>query len=476
MKTNYLTKAIATIGLAGSLLCAQSTKADVVEELMGKSILAQDYNEDNSCLFNEEPLAEYFTGVSSRKYEMPKIMKAKISDGELGYDDANELVEYYNNEEAKELAMIQSERDQISLAGQNLENQKGANESQLGELNSQLEEISEKSYVPVTGFVKKKLEELEKKVMFYYPNLTGTGREKVVYDADSEITPEVLKTEGEIIHETREFLRVNDMEDELGPIYNNVRGLLTFYNFLSNLNPKISQSKTEKDFIQDKKGIISKKADLEKSVEEMNGQIKILEYFQEEYLEKYISLNSPCKEEIKSYAEIKELEKNFVVEKDFRKFWGVSIATYLRITNNMEDLKKQKNDFLNPQEIAISDLKFCLVKKYNLDSLNLEKIKSPRQTKVSGWASFLFGFFFPVARNLALTYYLTGGKAKESRVGGSFLAGVGNFALGWGLLDGLHPAIYPIRLFLTPVIIQPILKWTGFYTDNGGDNPIIEFM
>ena len=147
----------------------QVKKADVVEELMGKSILAQDYNEDNSCLFNEEPLAEYFTGVSSRKYEMPKIMKAKISDGELGYDDANELVEYYNNEEAKELAMIQSERDQISLAGQNLENQKGANESQLGELNSQLEEISEKSYVPVTGFVKKKLEELEKKVMFYYP-------------------------------------------------------------------------------------------------------------------------------------------------------------------------------------------------------------------------------------------------------------------------------------------------------------------
>jgi len=163
MKTNYLTKAIATIGLAGSLLCAQSTKADVVEELMGKSILAQDYNEDNSCLFNEEPLAEYFTGVSSRKYEMPKIMKAKISDGELGYDDANELVEYYNNEEAKELAMIQSERELISNSLDELTTQRVDEQSRIEEIDENLEKVPDKNYGSMKNFIDKKRDELEKK-------------------------------------------------------------------------------------------------------------------------------------------------------------------------------------------------------------------------------------------------------------------------------------------------------------------------
>ena len=328
MKTNYLTKAIATIGLAGSLLCAQSTKADVVEELMGKSILAQDYNEDNSCLFNEEPLAEYFTGVSSRKYEMPKIMKAKISDGELGYDDANELVEYYNNEEAKELAMIQSERELISNSLDELTTQRVDEQSRIEEIDENLEKVPDKNYGSMKNFIDKKRDELEKKVLVYYPNLVNPNRGNLNYNADSPISAGEDASLGNfhtIVEETSDFLDLYEIENTAIPFRNasTVRELLAFYNILSKIDSDNNEMKMRQVITQRKMKSSQDRAELEKEIERLNKPIEILNELSGDYTEKYISLNSSCKQEVTNYSANKELEKKFVAEKDFRKFWGV---------------------------------------------------------------------------------------------------------------------------------------------------------
>ena len=41
---------------------------------------------------------------------------------------------------------------------------------------------------------------------------------------------------------------------------------------------------------------------------------------------------------------------------------------------------------------------------------------------------------------------------------GSVLGGIANGGLGILCLDGLHPLIYPIRNFVTPVVIQFFMK------------------
>jgi len=102
----------------------------------------------------------------------------------------------------------------------------------------------------------------------------------------------------------------------------------------------------------------------------------------------------------------------------------------------------------------------------NLENLTKEFPTKTKWPKIPLWAKISFGVIFPGIRNFLVTKYLLNGKkhwTNGDRYLNGILLGVLNGGMGGLLFDGIHPAIYPVRNFVTPFIIQPILKATKFY-------------
>ncbi|MBI4447680.1 hypothetical protein HY643_01750 [Candidatus Woesearchaeota archaeon] len=146
---------------------------------------------------------------------------------------------------------------------------------------------------------------------------------------------------------------------------------------------------------------------------------------------------------------------NFWLEKDFvkkNKYWFVHLLA--RDEQRLKPTKSSVQDVLAQQRgmknLEILDMESQFPVKY--------RFKFPTESKASiFWGT--FGLLFPPIRNVLFTYLLRRESATaRTYFGNSVLGGIFNGLTGVLLLDGIHPLVYPIRMFATPFIIQPIRK------------------
>ncbi|MBI4448213.1 hypothetical protein HY643_04475, partial [Candidatus Woesearchaeota archaeon] len=136
------------------------------------------------------------------------------------------------------------------------------------------------------------------------------------------------------------------------------------------------------------------------------------------------------------------LKNDFVRKNDY---WFV--ASGFRFEDGMVD---PANDILR----LAGNKGYVGVKVPNLESQFPVKQKYPQ---LPSWAWGWFGLAFPPIRNMLLTKFLRG--KSDPSYGQSFGAGIANGLAGVLVLDGIHPLVYPIRMFATPLIIQPLRKY-----------------
>ena len=337
MKINYLTKAIATIGLAGSLALSGCTKVETPKVQTEKGIVESENVLDfrNDCSIDEF-YDEENQFCSNVKISDLELVKAK--------EEKKEWITYerYKSELEKICVKKIVSYDEIEFlynTAMKVDSKRGSNPT--------FEEFAKG---------------IEKKILAHYKEISEGKEQKITLSVDD----------------------------------------LAFY--------ILSQKKINEETPDSKKEIRAKEEILQKDIHEL-----------------------------KDYLDTREEWKN----KDYvreNKYWAVS---FVSLKESITRITSDNLFYVN--DVKIEDLK---------EKFPVQK----RFPKIPGWATILFGALFPIARNIGLTYYLTGGKPKGSRMAGSVLGGIANGGLGILCLDGLHPLIYPIRNFVTPVVIQFFMK------------------
>ncbi|MBI4447635.1 hypothetical protein HY643_01520 [Candidatus Woesearchaeota archaeon] len=309
---------------------------------------------------------------------------------------------------------------------------------------------------------------LEKKVLIFYPNLISKGG-NITYIGNDLIKPELEMTVKKIICTANDKVRPYCSEDESYAVLkilaqqnqHTISDLATIYHLMPKAWKCSTQPPNAENQLSEKakeltNKILGRKAALQRIDAELqqmmgNGLDTELSSLIEEYLQIYIrkgndySVDGLC-EAIKKAPS----------------FYGMGSNDMFYLNSLSENLDGA-GAIIQADNPALKNLSEKISKAAGKE-VKVETNNDVKLKKVGGlnWqpsydSVFLFGIAFPIIRNIAITALLRRKSAKIGSYGLSALAGVGN-GLALSSFDSLHPLVYPIRLFATPIIIQPIRK------------------
>ncbi|MBU4501014.1 MAG: hypothetical protein KKA79_00355, partial [Nanoarchaeota archaeon] len=187
-------------------------------------------------------------------------------------------------------------------------------------------------------------------------------------------------------------------------------------------------------------------------------------------LDALINRDSDSLEHFKAYfehkAEVKEFEEKIG---NFNKQFSISLVAESILENKGLDKfeTKDKKSIINAQEhfkeknkaITTSLEEYLKAEGFDVE---VKDMVNPADTYIPFYLGAIGGLLFPLFRNLLVKGYVRGSRGNGYEYMGSTMAGLVNGSIGLFLIDGLHPLVYPIRMFATPFILQPIFKMTGF--------------
>ena len=394
--------------------------------------------EENVCVYEENWNEDNFT------YGYKPSITGMLGDGKLEFYEAKEIVSKFGNE-------LHNKEDEATWREET--------EGEIRNLEQRIIELTNANQNVV--YPSSVQEEIKTKVLVHYPGILGKEM-NVVYNGESILDNSEKKYLYEIIQglEKNEKLKENQSFSDLLERKGNLRIMdaLILYDLTKNIvMPK--ESEIVKNTINE---LMQEKDEFQKVLNQG--------YAEETLVSKDEYLLNQCSREILGYTELETILNNIKKIGDLSKYYSNSVITQ----KLWEENGFLKENYEKKETAAIKNLELCIKTNSRFISTQFENLPNPQKTKIPIGLGAVLGMVLPALRNLALTYYLTGGKPKGSRMFGSSLASIANGLSGIIFLDGIHPAIYPIRLFLTPVIMQPILKWTKYYKKHDGSNPMFK--
>ncbi|MCG2718536.1 MAG: hypothetical protein L6408_06870 [Nanoarchaeota archaeon] len=304
---------------------------------------------------------------------------------------------------------------------------------------------------------------LDKEILTFYSALINTEKGNVAYNADTLIESKLNAPLKEVIkgvdNVLKQYYNMDIMGMLLGKEKYTINDVLTVYNIMKDRAENYYKSDKEelKDKIKSVKEDMGRivNSDANKAIKDrINGledNISVENYLLDKFCNYFAG-----KEDVKKFEEkygnynnhfsmgmIKtEILSNKGLETT--KEWDPLDALYIAEKNFESDNKK----LISTLETRLSKL---------APDVKVEELGNPAKMKIPMWLGLVLGFVIPVARNLLIKSYVDGKDKSNIPYGFSAIAGFTNGTLGF-LFDGLHPLIYPARLFATPLIIQPAKK------------------
>lgn len=303
------------------------------------------------------------------------------------------------------------------------------------------------------------IKDVEEKVFTYYPGLLGKEPFKVIYSGIEEVKPRIAKDLVNIISEADELLSRLYHDDSLKPLLKEqtytISDVLVLYKALT----KEREVEFKDKSIEKEKELIIKQIEeidnelvwikpyLDDNLIWLDNKIKLFEdYFNkkkegDEFIERYGNINRYWTRAL-LLDDVVHMKRPEGVEKDG---WFVS-----KSVKKLDDKEERKN---------LEEYFVYLGNHYKLNELldvKIEALKNPAKTGFPNWITLPFGIMFPVVRSLLLAKYvrreIDEGDIAQWILGGFF----GPF-----IIDAIHPYIFPIRMFITPFVEEPLRWVTG---------------
>ncbi|MBU4501013.1 MAG: hypothetical protein KKA79_00350 [Nanoarchaeota archaeon] len=312
-------------------------------------------------------------------------------------------------------------------------------------------------------------ESFDKEVLGHYPSLLEKEA-NIVYSAETKVKPKLVETLRNMVvkvHDINiEFYKDGSLKVLAAQEDYTLSDLVAFHKALDNIREKAVVYKgicfNEKEINTKKNIVLQKKKILEQELSVITGSedYKLVSERKSE-LEDRISRFNITRHSFSKYLDKKKSIDYFKEEYgDFSRYFMPSILLAKKISS--------KTDYrLNSDEWSFNtgDVSDNIQDYFRANGLEVEvgKLKDPTFTKLPwrnwGW---LLSFGFPILRNIFIRTYV--GRIKGLEEDGAdywfgVLGGGCQGALGTFWLDGLHPLVWPIRMFGTPLVFQPLIKW-----------------
>lgn len=314
-----------------------------------------------------------------------------------------------------------------------------------------ISELQEKKTYSPESFEKIK-EDFDRQILSYYPSLIERN-ENIVYSSSERLDRESNDTMRELVRKADYYLQKHYSDKTLDPLTRKweftLRDVVAFYKILhEGREPiKIAYEKIEEE-----------KTKLEKKLEGLAKEYEKIE-------EQRMNLRSQLYALVRESAHVDSM-----------------IATnnnYLAIKAGIKEFKQEYGDLTRYMTFSITSLdKFhadagCGLKKRNevaeniqshlleegFPDVKIEGLEDPVKTMFPWpwWITVLFGAAFPLFRNLLTASFVRRKIDVLDATGPLF-----EVMFGTVFLDGLHPLIFPLRVFGLPFIIEPIRALTGW--------------
>ncbi|MBI4448214.1 hypothetical protein HY643_04480 [Candidatus Woesearchaeota archaeon] len=465
-------KLIATTGivLAGSLTLAAPLQQTTLESETAttEKKLAQPTNPTTDYKTAlEEALSDNFLSLEEAERIRNKFVQdeAEIVDQKRllsqYYEDFEKqlLSQYYEDFEKQLLSQYYEDLEKQQSELRNIGNELESTVSTLEGLDAKMSKANPSAARDVIKQLTGLKQEFRNSILTAYPGLLKKDS-SIVYSADTEIYGGIQEKFLDIVEETDGLLTdfcdydgVSFMLEDETP--NDVGLIVAYSEITAKINEKFllncaSSLKTQKPELKEeikkleeqKKAQITENADLEKKIKKIeqqetnDGKLLIL-----------LSEHAKMRDEIQKYLSEHKNPPN--------KYYSTSAISFIIWNGSHDSPTEDIYNIINMQ--PQKDLENYLQEKFGKE-IKIEKFKNPSKNKLPLWLTMPFGLIFPIFRNLALTKFFRKNSATRNSYDQSVFAGLVNGLVGIALIDGLHPLVYPIRMFATPFIIQPIRK------------------
>lgn len=372
-----------------------------------------------------------------------------------------------------QINILESEKKELLTPVEELKYGISCGKEELDNLNKDAEE--EQLFINYNQEIKSIQEKVDSLLSIYYPGLIKEkgSNYNMQYSAQEKLVPHVRSAIRPLMRKAnRIFLKIYH-DERIHPLLGwdgehlTLRDLATFREILNSPPEDVKYEPEDYGLLKEEKSRqiqqleqkrLQKEKEIEPKLAELKGQMSTLEQELVNAQNRGVDLPAPFFERklwnLKPYVEALEKKERFVKEyMDVSEYWSESLTLSLRFKNHYGQSFNQSEYDFREEVLGVENM----LKREGFE-VEVEYVKNPTKWKYPVWLTFPGSAAVAFLRNFLVSRYVTRREFDTFDVAEPlFIQTLGSLLF----LDGIHPWIFPIRVFGMPFIVEPIRKLIG---------------